>query len=46
MTLNIVVGLKRAYEQNPEAVKKWVADTYPEISERAKKRKGGDSLGR
>jgi hypothetical protein len=29
---------RRAYEQNPEAVKKWMTETYPEIAERAKKR--------
>jgi transposase len=28
--------LKRAYEQNPEAVKKWVAEEYPKIVGKAK----------
>ena len=29
--------LKRAYEQNPKAVQKWLDEDYPEISKRAKK---------
>ncbi len=29
--------LKRAYEQNPEAVKQWVEEEYPKITEKAKK---------
>lgn len=41
--------LKRAYEQNPEAVKKWMTETYPEIAERAKKERAeihwGDETG-
>lgn len=28
--------LKRAYEQRPEAVKKWLEESYPEIQARAK----------
>ena len=27
--------IKRAYEQNPKAVKKWLSETYPKIAERA-----------
>jgi transposase len=41
--------LKRAYEQNPEAVKKWMTETYPEITEKAKKERAeihwGDETG-
>ena len=29
--------LKRAYEQNPKAVKKWLEDEYPAIQQKAKK---------
>jgi transposase len=29
--------VKRAYEQNPKAVKKWINETYPQIAEKAKK---------
>lgn len=29
--------LRKAYKQNPKAVKKWLADDYPAISKRAKK---------
>jgi len=32
--------LKRAYEQKPEAVKKWVEEEYPEILRKAKKEDG------
>ena len=28
--------LKRAYEQNPEAVKKWLDEEYPKIASKAK----------
>lgn len=41
--------LKRAYEQNPKAVKKWLDEEYPEIAKRAKKEKAeihwGDETG-
>ena len=30
--------LKRAYEQNPEAVKKWLDEEYPKIASKAKKK--------
>lgn len=29
--------LRRAYEQNPKAVKQWLDETYPEIAKKAKK---------
>jgi transposase len=41
--------LKRAYEQNNEAVKKWIDEDYPKIQKRAKKEKAeifwGDETG-
>ncbi len=41
--------LKKAYEQRPEDVKKWLDSTYPQIQERAKKEKAeihwGDETG-
>jgi transposase len=41
--------LKRAYEQNPKAVKKWLDEQYPSIAARAKKEKAeihwGDETG-
>jgi len=41
--------LKRAYEQQPKAVKKWLDEEYPEIAQRAKKEGGeihwGDETG-
>ena len=41
--------LKRAYEQNPEAVQKWLDEEYPAITRRAKKEKAeiqwGDETG-
>lgn len=41
--------LKRAYEQNPKAVKKWLDEQYPSITVRAKKEKAeihwGDETG-
>jgi hypothetical protein len=29
--------IRRAYEQSPQAVGKWLAQTYPEVARRAKK---------
>jgi len=41
--------VKRAYEQNPKAVNRWLEDDYPEIKARAKKEKAeiywGDETG-
>ena len=41
--------LRRAYKQNPKAVKKWLDEEYPAIAERAKKEKAeiqwGDETG-
>jgi len=41
--------LKRAYEQNPKAVKKWMNEDYPAIQQKAKKEKAeihwGDETG-
>jgi transposase len=41
--------LRRAYEQNPEAVKRWLRETYPAIRRRAKREKAeihwGDEMG-
>jgi len=41
--------LRRAYEQNPAAVQKWLDETYPAIAERARKEKAeihwGDETG-
>ncbi len=41
--------LKRAYEQNPKAVKKWLDEQYPSIAGRARKEKAeihwGDETG-
>ena len=41
--------LRRAYEQNPEAVKRWLKETYPAIRRRAKREKAeihwGDEMG-
>ncbi len=41
--------LRRAYEQNPKAVKKWIDEEYPEIAKQAKKEKAeihwGDETG-
>ena len=41
--------LRKAYEQNPKAVKKWLKEQYPEIVEKAKKEKAeinwGDETG-
>lgn len=41
--------LRRAYKQNPKAVKEWLDDQYPAIAKRAKKEKGeihwGDETG-
>ncbi len=41
--------LRRAYEQNPKAVKKWMGETYPEIVKKAKKEQAeihwGDETG-
>ena len=41
--------LRRAYKQNPKAVKKWLNDQYPAIAKRAKKEKAeihwGDETG-
>lgn len=41
--------LRRAYEQNPKAVKHWLKETYPSIRRRAKREKAeihwGDQLG-
>jgi transposase len=36
---------KRAYEQNPKAVKKWLDEEYPAIKEQAKKEKAEIHLG-
>lgn len=32
--------IKRAYEQRPEAVQRWLQETYPQIAQRAKKEGG------
>lgn len=41
--------MRRAYEQNPAAIKKWLEDDYPEIRENAKKENAeiywGDEMG-
>jgi hypothetical protein len=41
--------LRRAYEQNPRAVQKWLEEEYPKISKRAKKEEAeihwGDETG-
>lgn len=41
--------LRRAYEQNPKAVKKWLEEKYPAIHRQAKREKGeihwGDEMG-
>jgi transposase len=39
-------SLKKAYEQVPAAVGKWLNEEYPVIAERAKQEGRGDSLGR
>jgi transposase len=38
--------LRKAYKQNPKAVKAWLKEEYPQIAKRAKKRTRANSLGR
>ena len=37
--------IRRAYEQSPEAVKKWLDEAYPAIAAKAKAEGGGDPFG-
>lgn len=41
--------VRRAYEQNPEAVRRWLTETYPRIRDRARREKAaihwGDEMG-
>jgi transposase len=38
--------IKKAYEQRPESVQKWLDEEYPAIEQQASKRRRRDSLGR